>query len=458
MRPRAMSAGREWEDYDSWFRLRLENDLRLEEIEAEKISRFILSLFLNQENEIDYQREKELFKYSKTSPNSRSIVVTSRDYIDGKSAMDIAIDELFSIASLDWPPDEIYQVVMEIVTHLKNKIDAGRRKRKISESQSVDSSRSCSSSSSSYEDEFPPINGNQAPSISFEVSSWVPKPSDEKEEISEYLPLPQYRFAFKNPKSRSPQSNKKRSSTNKKPKKTNQKDGKKGADALQKDAIEPKPHKKDAIEKDGLKTDKNVSPNKKKEKARKRKRPRKKKNEKEAVEAESPQPSSTQPNRHVESLDNFSSLDEALDFLRDMSASSEDKDAKIWQKVMEDQHVKYVNGSFFFTPRLKNLEINRPIKKDEPDEFLEQAASTALSTVLKIIDDDNNEQLNPTTTDIAINYKTYDSTKNSMEHTERFETSNGSEPSVMCSIWPNLKSLSIWTHDQNNAIEDWNYT
>ena len=35
MRPRAMSAGREWEDYDSWFRLRLENDLRLEEIEAE---------------------------------------------------------------------------------------------------------------------------------------------------------------------------------------------------------------------------------------------------------------------------------------------------------------------------------------------------------------------------------------------------------------------------------------
>ena len=66
MRPRAMSAGREWEDYDSWFRLRLENDLRLEEIEAEKISRFILSLFLNQENEIDYQREKDLFKYRKT--------------------------------------------------------------------------------------------------------------------------------------------------------------------------------------------------------------------------------------------------------------------------------------------------------------------------------------------------------------------------------------------------------
>jgi len=439
MRPRAMSAGREWEDYDSWFRLRLENDLRLEEIEAEKISRFILSLFLNQENEIDYQREKDLFKYSKTSPNSRSIVVTSRDYIDSKSAMDVAIDELFSIASVDWPPDEIYQVVMEIVTHLKNKIDAGRRKRKISESQSVDSSRSCSSSSSSYEDEFPPINGKQAPSISFEVSSWVPKP-DEKEEISEYLPLPQYRFAFKNPKSKSPQSNKKRSPTNKKPKKTNQ--GKK--DAPQEDAIEPK-LKKDAIEKD---TKADVLP-KKKEKARKRKRPRKKKIEKEAVEGspESPQP--TPPSRHVESLDNFSSLDEALDFLRDMSASSEDKDAKIWQKVMEDQHVKYVNGSFFFTPRLKNLEINRPIKKDEPDEFLEQAASTALSTVLKIIDDDNEQN----STDIAINYKTYDSKNSKIQNSERNQT----QP--LCSIWPNLKkkTLSIWTQDQNNAI-DWNYT
>lgn len=439
MRPRAMSAGREWEDYDSWFRLRLENDLRLEEIEAEKISRFILSLFLNQENEIDYQREKDLFKYAKTSPNSRSIVVTSRDYIDCKSAMDVAIDELFSIASVDWPPDEIYQVVMEIVTHLKNKIDAGRRKRKISESQSVDSSRSCSSSSSSYEDEFPLINGKQAPRISFEVSSWVPKP-DEKEEISEYLPLPQFRFAFKNPKSKSPQSNKKRSPTNKKPKKTNQ--GKK--DAPDKDAIELKP-KKDAIDKDA-KADKNVSP-KKKEKARKRKRPRKKKNEKEAVEgssAESPQP--RPPSRHVESLDNFSSLDEALDFLRDMSASSEDKDAKIWQKVMEDQHVKYVNGSFFFTPRLKNLEVNRPIKKDEPDQFLEQAASTALSTVLKIIDDDN-EQTQFNSTDIAINYKTYDS-KNSEHH---------AQPQMLCSLWPNLKSPSIWTQDKNNAI-DWNYT
>merc|ERR1712227_1150219 len=193
----------------------------------------------------------------------------------------------------------------------------------------------------------------------------------------------------------------------------------------QKDAIEPKP-KKDAIEKD-TKADKNVLP-KKKEKARKRKRPRKKKNEKEAVEGspESPQP--TPPSRHVESLDNFSSLDEALDFLRDMSASSEDKDAKIWQKVMEDQHVKYVNGSFFFTPRLKNLETNRPIKKDEPDEFLEQAASTALSTVLKIIDDDN-EQTQLNSTDIAINYKTYDSKNSNSEHNQTTQ-----QPQTLCSI------------------------
>ena len=94
------------------------------------------------------------------------------------------------------------------------------------------------------------------------------------------------------------------------------------------------------------------------------------------------------------------------------------------------------------------MEINRPIKKDEPDEFLEQAASTALSTVLKIIDDDNEQN----STDRAINYKTYDS-KNS-----KFQNSDQTNTQPMCSIWPNLKkSLSIWTQDQNNAI-DWNYT
>ena len=99
-----------------------------------------------------------------------------------------------------------------------------------------------------------------------------------------------------------------------------------------------------------------------------------------------------------------------------------------------------------------SLETNRPIKKDEPDEFLEQAASTALSTVLKIIDDDN-EQTQLNSTDIAINYKTYDSKNSNSEHNQT------NQPQMLCnSIWPNLKkSLSIWTQDQNNAI-DWNYT
>lgn len=414
MRPRAMSAGREWEDYDSWFRLRLETDLQLEEIEAEKISRFILSLFLNQENEIDYKREKELFKYSKTSPNSRSTVLSSRDYIDGKSAMEMAVDELFSIASLDWPDEHIYELITGIVTHLKTKIDAGRRKRKISESQSVGSSRSCSSSSSSYEDEFPPINGNGASNMSYEISSWVEKPT-EKEEISEYLPLPQYRFAFKNPKSGRDQSRKR--STQKKPKKTNKK-------------------KDSENQKQELKNNKvvnDISP-KKKEKTRKRKRPRKKKTDEVSI---SPQPSMA---RQVESLDNFSSLDEALDFLKDMSASSEEKDAKIWQKVMKDQHVKYVNGSFFFTPRIKNLDMNnnRPIKKDAPDQLLDQAASTALSTVLKLIDDDNEQNsdiLIPNVASFPINVS-----KN------KFESDL---------LWPSLQSLSIWT--QKETI-DWNYT
>jgi len=101
MRTRAMSAGREWKIFDTWFRARLEDELRLEEIEAEKISRFILSLFLNQDD-IDYKRERELFKYSKNSPNGRPKMV-SEDYTDSKSPTEMAIDEIFSISPLDLP-------------------------------------------------------------------------------------------------------------------------------------------------------------------------------------------------------------------------------------------------------------------------------------------------------------------------------------------------------------------
>ena len=54
-----------------------------------------------------------------------------------------------------------------------------------------------------------------------------------------------------------------------------------------------------------------------------------------------------------QNLDSFSSLDDALVFLKNQSGSEEARDATIWRKVMEDQHVKYVNGSFFFSPRIK---------------------------------------------------------------------------------------------------------
>ena len=64
MRPRAINTERDWEVFDAWFRHELINELKFSEFEAEKSSRFILSLFMRQD-EVDYERERDLFKYRK---------------------------------------------------------------------------------------------------------------------------------------------------------------------------------------------------------------------------------------------------------------------------------------------------------------------------------------------------------------------------------------------------------
>ena len=53
----------EWTNHDDWFRSRMIQEFGLDDNSAEKMSRFILSLFMS--NEVDYRRERELFKYSK---------------------------------------------------------------------------------------------------------------------------------------------------------------------------------------------------------------------------------------------------------------------------------------------------------------------------------------------------------------------------------------------------------
>ena len=74
------------------------------------------------------------------SPNGRPKMV-SEDYTDSKSPTEMAIDEIFSISPLDAPEDEVYALVIEIITQLKSKIETGVRKRKISEAQSTTSTR-----------------------------------------------------------------------------------------------------------------------------------------------------------------------------------------------------------------------------------------------------------------------------------------------------------------------------
>ena len=56
----------DWTNHDAWFRTRmLDLFVGLDASDAEKMSRFILSLLLAAPGEIDYARERELFKYNK---------------------------------------------------------------------------------------------------------------------------------------------------------------------------------------------------------------------------------------------------------------------------------------------------------------------------------------------------------------------------------------------------------
>jgi hypothetical protein len=54
-------------------------------------------------------------------------------------------------------------------------------------------------------------------------------------------------------------------------------------------------------------------------------------------------------------------MDEALDFVQNLSGQTDDVD--IWTNVVKEQHVKYLNGTFFFTPR-----ENSPVNNSQSDD------------------------------------------------------------------------------------------
>jgi len=365
----------EWTNHDDWFRSRMIQEFGLDDNSAEKMSRFILSLFMS--NEVDYRRERELFKYSKIGPNGRKQDFDSFDYVDGKSAFRVATEELSSVTE----SSDAAQLVRDLVAQ----IETGRRKRKASETQSIGSSRS-SSSSSSYEEEFPTLGGSTAKTAPAETSQWltpqlirIEKSTRSRAKNSEKSEKPtnqkQFRFAFKNPKKKvdspastpsPPQTPTQKPAEGKtQPKKTKSKNGR------------PPDHQTPKKESD--------SKSKKRERNRKRKRPRKKKSPQKTDNDTSISPVPPLPRN--QNLDSFSSLDDALVFLKNQSGSEEARDATIWRKVMEDQHVKYVNGSFFFSPRIKMP------TQEKPDPLLDHAAKIAYRTISTIFDDESEDSL-----------------------------------------------------------------
>ena len=63
---------------------------------------------------------------------------------------------------------------------------------------------------------------------------------------------------------------------------------------------------------------------------------------------------STSEYRNLATYENFDhfSMDEALNFVQSLSGQSDNShDVDIWTNVVKEQHVKYLNGTFYFTPR-----------------------------------------------------------------------------------------------------------
>lgn len=466
----------EWANHDAWFRARMMDEFAgLDAGDAEKMSRFILSLLLAAPGEIDYARERQLFKYNKLSPNSRTHEHTNLDYVDGKRPLRVAIEEL-SVLTDD--ADCSATLIHELV----QLIECGRRKRKVSETQSVGSSRS-SSSSSSYEEEFPSLGQRRAaeeaaavttttttlapksapPWQPHENSHWSsapqlipiekapyqstksPKPlkthqNQRNEQTGQNVNSSKYRFAFKNPKNKKtttmpsktpspiPTPPPPRTATTTptpptptppltKPKKTKTTKSGRPPDLVVKHGKTTIVETKTVITTTTTTTTKPDEKHcKKRERNRKRKRPRKKKTpqktDKNSSDSISPVPSTsttttttnttttTEPLPRAQNLDSFTSLDDALVFLQNQSGAAEgdDCDGEIWRKVMADQHVKYVNGSFFFSPRIK-MPIRKPKPRNEADPLLAHAARIAYRTVSTIFDAMDDTSVDETNSD-----------------------------------------------------------
>jgi len=316
MRPRVLSivSNRKFDSHVTWLVDRLENDLGLDSQISECYARFVISSLIGQNGEIDPKREQELFVYDRPSPNSNE----KNSLIDTRSPIEIVISELEAVTSCD--PSR--KKVATLVSKLSRRLENFKRKRFNSETSDL-SATSSQSSTSSYEAEFPQLPSRQ-PNAQLSKSA-----NREKQEERPF------RFAFKNPQVRV----RSKSGTGPTSRKNQTPRSKSGSNHKN-----PKPN----------------TPSPEKNERRKRKRHRKKKKPTEEISCDSTSPVM----RNVATYENFDhlSMDQALDFVQNFSGQSEDR--KIWTSVVKNQHVKYMNGTFFFTPRALTP-VSKPVEKSQ---------------------------------------------------------------------------------------------
>lgn len=350
MRPRVLSLSSRatFQSHEKWLQERLEWELKLDGAEAKYYARFVLSSLIERD-EIDPYREKQLFVYSKLGPNSNDDG-TFFEHCDTRSAEEISIFELHRASQV--PLDH----VTKLVAKLRRRIDLPKRTRINSETSEL-SAVSSQCSTSSYEAEFPELPTREAalPSDESDTKSshWIRRKSSEKP----------FRFAFKNP-------SKSRSSGNVScsspvsasfSRRTNQKINP-NSNAKQKLQKIPRGPENIVSQKQTQdhKTASSCNVMQAKDK-RKRKRNRKKKKKSNAEP--------TSEFRNVATYENFDhfSMDQALNFVQNLSGQSDDVD--IWTNVVKEQHVKYLNGTFFFTPRETSDKLHAEGKQSYKTKF-----------------------------------------------------------------------------------------
>lgn len=342
--------------HEEWLMSRLEKNLELDPNESKYYARFLISVFASSPDEIDPELEEELFIYNRPSPNANHTDIELM--VDKRSSEQVAVDELVSVA-----PVGSSEAVFKIISRLRRRLEPKRRR---INSYVSETSSSSSSSLSTYEYEFPSLGPDQQEKFSFPqmAETNIEKTSEESN----------YRFAFKNPRQRQ-----------EKQKGRRQPQAKKKFQSLKKPKNpDPQQHPQD-------------EPTSGKRKRRRNRK--KKKNTKQSGGFE------------VQIIQNANfdrlSIEEALEFVKNLSGQSEDQE--LWKNMVTNHHVKYTNGTFFFTPRLNipsdhedvappntpdRFELNQLFEEPTPeDPNLAHAASVAVRAAEIIFDGDSFDDL-----------------------------------------------------------------